>query len=288
MSDLIFEIKNLNCAYAKDKPVVLKIDSLKIPRNKVVFLLGSSGCGKSTLLETLGLMNNTISEGSELIFYPSENKAIPLQELWEKRDHKTLADIRNEYFSFIFQSTNLMPNFSAYENIAITRMLQGDSQSSSIQKAKDMLNRVNLGNIPEEKKAHELSGGERQRVAFVRAIIPEHYSVLFGDEPTGNLDEINSRDLMKILKEHLTGKTAFIVSHNVDLAIEFADIIIVLTKKEKQAGEIKTENYFIKQFVSTSDTDEKEQQPFVFTTQGKPVKDIRNTIITLMNTKGSN
>ena len=118
--DYLFQIKNLVCSY-DGRREVLKVESLEIPKGKIVILLGVSGSGKSTVLETLGLMNKTIKNCSQLDFCPN-GVNIDLSRLWRKKQNKEIAEIRKNHFSFIFQNTNLMPNFTAYENISITQI----------------------------------------------------------------------------------------------------------------------------------------------------------------------
>ncbi len=250
MSTPLFTLQNLTCAYRQPNGMagnpVLKIAELQIPKGKIIVLLGKSGAGKSTILETLGLMNNTLSNNSQLLFMPNENEKYHFETIWEK---KNIDEIRKKHFSFIFQNTNLMPNFTVYENICLTQMIQGSSKADAMQKAQKMMRQIGLQEIDEYKKPHELSGGQRQRVAFVRAITP-NFTVLFGDEPTGNLDEINSRELMNILSRNVREhqRTAVIVTHNIDLALEFADQIIILTKNnESNCGQIDLNNVFYKE-----------------------------------------
>jgi|AntAceMinimDraft_17_1070374.scaffolds.fasta_scaffold04892_2 lipoprotein-releasing system ATP-binding protein len=246
----LFEIRNLTCSY-DNKKKVLEVKKLDIERGKLIVVLGSSGAGKSTILETLGLMNETINKGSEVHFYPENNgKYDNFYNLWVEKEKDIVYNLRNKHFSFIFQNTNLMPNFSAYENICITQLLQGNTLFKSIKKAKKIMNELNLEKININKKTYELSGGEKQRIAFVRAITPE-FTVLFGDEPTGNLDINNSNKLMKLLKKNLLDnkKTAIIVTHHIDMALNFADKIIFITKavnsnKKDDYSEIIEENIF--------------------------------------------
>jgi len=244
MEKKIFEIKNLLCSYDGKTPI-LKVDELNIPSGKVIVILGKSGMGKSTLLETLGLMNYTIMDKPNTIlnFYPTNEKVYSFKRAWKNEEE--IAEIRKNYFSFIFQDTNLMPNFTVYENIYLTQMIQG---TESIDRTEEYMDKVGLSQIGKSKKAFELSGGERQRVAFVRAIAPS-FTVLFGDEPTGNLDEGNAKDLMGLLKSQInSSKMAIIVSHSIDLALNYADMIILLTKCEKEnCGEILSENILYKE-----------------------------------------
>lgn len=246
MENVLFKISDLICSY-DNKVESLRIKDLILPKNKIIILLGKSGAGKSTILETLGLMNMTIKSGSVEFFPNGDQERIQFEELWKNKNDIHIAGIRNKYFSFIFQNTNLMPNFTAYENACLTQMIQGESQKDSEKKVTEMMFKLGLNEVGKDKMASELSGGQRQRLAFVRAITSD-FTVLFGDEPTGNIDEFTSTDLMDILHETVRkeNKTAIIVSHNIDLTIKYADMIIVLEKKEdlKSCGEIKEENIF--------------------------------------------
>lgn len=236
----LFEIKNLRCSYDKQykegvSKVVLEIDELNIPRGKKVFIVGESGIGKSTILETLGMMNNTIVPDSNVKFnfYLNNGEAIDLKSLWSKNRDKELSKFRLQHYSFIFQSTNLMRNFTAYENIAFTRMLQGYGKMESFERTKQVLSELGLEHIAEDRMAQELSGGQQQRLAFARAVIPD-FTVLFGDEPTGNLDGENAMRVMEVLSKRLdseTGASAIIVSHDMHLAVTFADVIIKIRKE---------------------------------------------------------
>ncbi len=258
MSQNIFEIENLECSYNKCD-VVLKIEKLDIPRGKMVVLLGVSGAGKSTFLETLGLMNNTVLSAGKFNFLTEDDNTIPFENLWKTNDNN-ISLIRNKYFSFIFQNTNLMNNFTVYENICLTQMLQGKSRKESIDNIRGIMSKIGLeqndsnGNIVNlmHKKPFELSGGQRQRVAFVRAFTPE-FSVLFADEPTGNLDVYNSKALMDILKNSILepNRTAIIVTHSLTLAMEYADLLVILSKKNN-CGEIKRNNIFVSQTTNTT------------------------------------
>ena len=150
----LFEIENLRCSYDRNyseghSKVVLEIRDLTIPMGKKVFIVGESGIGKSTILEVLGLMNNTIvpQSDSKFLFYDSDGKTVDLLALWNDGSDDALSEFRLKHFNFIFQSTNLMRNFTAYENIALTRMLQGYSQADSFRKATEVLEDLGLGHI---------------------------------------------------------------------------------------------------------------------------------------------
>lgn len=238
--DTLFEINHLQCSYDKHpqpgrSKIVLDIEHLELPKGKKVFIVGESGIGKSTILEVLGLMNNTVipNEKSRFTFY---DKGVPVDilQMWKRKNDRELSEFRRNHFNFIFQSTNLMRNFTAYENISITRMLQGYSQTSTYAIAKKVLDDLGLGHIDEVRMAQELSGGQQQRLAFARAILPD-FTVLFGDEPTGNLDSENAVRAMELLSNKLAelqGSSAIIVSHDMNLAVSFADIIVKVKKVE--------------------------------------------------------
>lgn len=246
----LFEIENLRCSYDKNyreglSKVVLEIRHLVIPKGKKVFIVGESGIGKSTILETLGLMNNTIVPGDATVFrfYEDESKAVDIAGLWGRNDDDELSSFRKKHFNFIFQSTNLMRNFTAFENISFTRMLQGYSLEEAFAKSRKVLEDLGLGHIGYDRMAQELSGGQQQRLAFARAIIPD-FTVLFGDEPTGNLDSDNAARAMQLLSAKLDeyeGSSAIIVSHDMHLSVTFGDVIVKIRKCERPSTAINDE-----------------------------------------------
>ncbi|HNW74040.1 MAG TPA: ABC transporter ATP-binding protein [Bacteroidales bacterium] len=232
MSNPLYKINNLVCSYKKGKDV-LSIRKLEIPRNRIIVLIGKSGGGKSTFLETLGLMNDTIKSG-EILFYPTPDAPpLSLKEQWAKSHRTGIAKIRRDYYSFIFQNTNLMQNFTAHENACLSQMIHGNSFDHSMERVRETMGTMGLGDVEEWKNASELSGGQRQRLAFVRAITTS-FTVLFGDEPTGNLDEFNSDELMQKLQDSISNqdRSAIIVSHNIELSARYADMIMVLIKSD--------------------------------------------------------
>ncbi|HPR31955.1 MAG TPA: ABC transporter ATP-binding protein [Prolixibacteraceae bacterium] len=234
--EALFYIEKLSCAYISNQPV-LEAQDILIPKRKITVLLGPSGSGKSTLLETLGLMSKTVDkESSSIFFFPTDTEAYNLADIWADNQEAERYRIRMLYYSFIFQSTNLMPNFSALENVGLTELIQNKSESEAYFNAiESLVKNLSVTSLSYEKKPFEFSGGERQRLAFARAINPE-FTVLFGDEPTGNLDHFNSVKLMHFIRNFITRQrenaSAIIVSHNIPLTLDFADRIIVLTKRE--------------------------------------------------------
>jgi ABC-type lipoprotein export system ATPase subunit len=235
----VFQVDHLECSYVPGQ-VVLKASDISIPRNYVTILLGPSGAGKSTLLESLGLMSQTIDpKTTHIKFYPEPGQqGYPFEQLWEDKHRALLNKIRQDHFSFIFQSTNLMSNFNAIENVTLTGLIQSQPLPLATYKAiNTTVEDLGIKSMAFDKLPSAFSGGERQRIAFSRAAIPE-FSVLFGDEPTGNLDHFNSNKLMEFIqtfiREH-KNKSALIVSHNIDLALDFADRIVILTKNFENA-----------------------------------------------------
>ncbi len=245
----LFEIENLRCSYDKDyregvSKVILEIHRLVIPKGRKVFIVGESGIGKSTILETLGMMNRTIvpDADAKFLFYGNDDECTDLAKLWDCSD-TVLSEFRLRHFSFIFQSTNLMRNFTAFENIALTRMLQGYSMQSSFEKTREVLAELGLDHIDRTRMTHELSGGQQQRLAFARAVLPD-FTVLFGDEPTGNLDSDNAVRAMELLSAKLSaleGSSAIIVSHDMHLAVSFADVIIKIRKESRRSQSVRDE-----------------------------------------------
>jgi putative ABC transport system ATP-binding protein len=254
----IFEVsKTLECSYPK-RGKVLEVPNLEIYPGEIVVILGNSGSGKSTLIETLGLMTNTLgtdndNEGKgEIMFYPTNDKkdAVSIPGIWtEGNNGEGVTRIRRNNFNFIFQDNNLMSNLRNDENIILADLInEGLTFDESKKNTSETCEKLNINKKVEESLPMNVSGGERQRVAFARGIQPE-FKVLFGDEPTGNLDEENSETLMQYLRlkipQDSSDKAAIIVSHNIDLSLRFADRIIILTNatnNEKDYDESNEEN----------------------------------------------
>lgn len=243
----IYQIEDLYCQYKSNKYPVLQIKDLQIEDAQVYFFVGSSGVGKSTILETLGLMNNTIkSNGNTKFIFNSEDGNVDFTTIWNKGDQK-LAEFRKNHLSFIFQSTNLFNYLSAYQNAAISQILQGKKIEEANLRSRQLLlklfNQDFVKEIVNGKSVLEMSGGQKQRLAFARAL-GTSYSVLLADEPTGNLDHHNARNLIEQLVQqvHSTRKTAIIVSHDIDLSVDYGDQIVLIRRETfEESGQTMTQ-----------------------------------------------
>ena len=257
MKHPIFTIKNLKCAYPGAQKPVLEIDDFQVFKKELVFFLGVSGVGKSTLIESLGLMNRTIVPDADAkLTYHKGDSALSLFELWDG-DESKLAEFRSKEYSFIFQSSNLFEKISLQAN-AIMPALANASNTEDLELRAHKLAKAILSNVSIEdyntKNAGAISGGQKQRLAFIQAMVSDH-EVLFGDEPTGNLDWGNAKKVMQTLKDHISNnnKTGLVVSHDVNLSVEFADRIVLMTGKSnpempsRKTGQILAHNIFEKQ-----------------------------------------
>lgn len=186
---------------------VLKGIDLTIEDNEVVAIIGASGAGKSTLLQILGTLDT-----------PDEGKLRINHQNIQHMNSKTLAEFRNKNIGFIFQFHNLLPEFSALENVCIPGYLGNRNEKEVVSEAERLLKMLGLGHRLHH-KPNELSGGEQQRVSIARALINSP-AIIFADEPSGNLDSKNAEDLHNLffkLRDELN-KTFVIVTHNKELA----------------------------------------------------------------------
>jgi lipoprotein-releasing system ATP-binding protein len=186
---------------------VLKGVDVEIRAGEIVAIVGSSGAGKSTLLHILGTLDKADS-GSISISNTEINSL----------SAKKLSVFRNQKIGFVFQFHHLLPEFTAIENVCMPAFIAGTKKAIAEEKAKELLTLLGLENRLTH-KPNELSGGEQQRVAIARALI-NNPSVVFADEPSGNLDSANARELNNLflsLREKLN-QTFVIVTHNEELA----------------------------------------------------------------------
>jgi lipoprotein-releasing system ATP-binding protein len=186
---------------------VLKGVDLHIQKGEIVSIAGPSGSGKSTLLHILGTLD--VPDKGEIHL---ANKAL------QALKGKALAAFRNKHIGFVFQFHHLLPEFSAIENVCIPGWIAGRKKTEVRQQAEELLKTLGLGDRIEN-KPNQLSGGEQQRVAVARALI-NRPDIIFADEPTGNLDSQNARELHHLffeLREKMK-QTFLIVTHNEELA----------------------------------------------------------------------
>ena len=210
----MLEAKGIEKYYGKLH--VLKGVDLQIRKGEIVSIVGSSGAGKSTLLHILGTLDT-----------PDKGEVFLHGERSDKLRGNKLAKFRNKNIGFVFQFHHLLPEFTALENVCIPGWIAGKKKKETEQKATVLLQTLGL-NERLQNKPHQLSGGEQQRVAVARALINDP-AIVLADEPTGNLDSANGRELYKLFLE-LKDKfqqTFLIVTHNEDLA-KMGDRVVVM------------------------------------------------------------
>lgn len=193
---------------------VLKGVDLHVNKGEIVSIVGASGAGKTTLLQILGTLDNyDKNNGSELLI---DNTSVA------SLNQKELAAFRNRSIGFIFQFHQLLPEFTALENICIPAFIANKSKKEAIKRAEELLSFLGLSHRKDH-KPNELSGGEQQRVAVARAL-SNNPSLILADEPSGNLDTETAENLHNLffkLRDEF-GQTFVIVTHNPELA-EMAD-----------------------------------------------------------------
>ncbi|MBQ2026777.1 MAG: ABC transporter ATP-binding protein [Alistipes sp.] len=196
---------------------VLRGVSLEVKEGEIVSIVGASGAGKTTLLQIMGTLLS--ADSGEVVI--ANTNVFGLNE-------KRTAEFRNRHIGFVFQFHNLLPEFSALENVMMPALIGGTSRKEAKQRAVELLEAVGLTDRAEHKPA-QLSGGEQQRVAIARALI-NRPSVLFADEPTGNLDTHNRDEIQQLLFDIRAkfGQTIIMVTHDERLA-DMADRKIVMS-----------------------------------------------------------
>lgn len=201
----ILAAKNIVKQY--DDLTVLNGIDFEIDKAQIKAIVGPSGAGKSTLLHILGTLDD--ADSGELVINNQSVKGL---------NKKTLSGFRNKEIGFVFQFHNLLPEFTAAENIAIPAYVAGRKQADIDQNVDELLNLLDIKDRASHKPA-QLSGGEQQRVAVARALINSP-GIVFADEPSGNLDSKNAEDLHQLflkLRNEL-GQAFVIVTHNKELA----------------------------------------------------------------------
>lgn len=204
----MIKAKNIHKYY--DSLHVLKGVDLHIKKGEIVSIVGASGAGKTTLLQILGTLDRPSIEKETSL-------SINGEEILNMND-KTLSKFRNQHLGFIFQFHQLLPEFTALENVCIPAYIYGKEKSETEIEAKRLLDYLGLSHRIHH-KPNALSGGEQQRVAVARALINKPL-VIFADEPSGNLDTASAENLHQLffkLREEF-GQTFVIVTHNEELA----------------------------------------------------------------------
>lgn len=204
----LISLQGLRKTYTIGTQVVHALDGLdlQIDRNEYVALMGPSGSGKSTLMNILGCLDS-----------PTQGNYTLNQEDVAHLNEDQLAEIRNREIGFVFQTFNLLPRYTALENVALPLIYAGLDRESREERAKEVLTQVGLADRMSH-RPNELSGGQRQRVAVARALV-NRPSIILADEPTGNLDTATSMEIMALFQEiQEAGNTVILVTHEEDIA----------------------------------------------------------------------
>jgi len=208
MKQDIIHLEGIRKSYIMGKQVleVLRGVSLEIFKNEYVALMGPSGSGKSTLMNILGCLDT-----------PTAGQYVLNGQDVSKMEDNQLAEIRNKEIGFVFQQFNLLPRLTALENVALPLIYAGLTRKQRTEKAKHVLDLVNLTDRSTH-KPNELSGGQSQRVAIARALVNDP-AIILADEPTGNLDTKTSYEIMDIFgRINSAGNTVVLVTHEEDIA----------------------------------------------------------------------
>ena len=213
----MINVSNLKKAYTigTQSIEVLKGLSFSIEKGEYVAIMGPSGSGKSTLMNIIGCLDSPTSgsyrlNGKEVVNMSDDN----------------LSQVRNEEIGFVFQSFNLLPRNTALENVMLPLQYAGLDKLGRLDRANQALRRVNLEDRIDHKPS-ELSGGQQQRVAIARALVTNP-SIIFADEPTGNLDTVTGQEVLKIFRElHKNGQTIILITHEADVANEAERVIFI-------------------------------------------------------------
>lgn len=205
---VIIKASGLGKTYQMGEETIKALDSvdLEVRRGEYVAFMGPSGSGKSTLMNLVGALDT-----------PSRGEYILNGQDVSRMSESDLASVRNKEIGFVFQTFNLLPRYSAIENVALPLVYAGLSRAERLRRARSSLESVGLGNRATH-RPNELSGGQRQRVAIARALV-NNPSIILADEPTGNLDSKTSHDIMALFRElNERGNTIIMVTHEEDIA----------------------------------------------------------------------
>lgn len=218
MSDEILSMKNIVKSYllGDEEQIILKEINLKVNRGEFISILGPSGSGKSTMMNIIGCLDNATSGDYVLSGQNIKNLS-----------EDQLADIRSREIGFVFQSFQLLPRLTAQQNVELPMIYAGISSNERKVRAKQMLERVGLGQRLNH-YPNQLSGGQQQRVAIARAISTDP-TILLADEPTGALDQATSRQVIQLFKElNQEGRTIIMITHDESIAKSASRIIRIL------------------------------------------------------------
>ena len=218
MSDLILKCEGVGKRYrdgSLDVQVLRGLD-LEIHAGESTGIIGSSGSGKSTLLHILGGLD-----------MPSEGRVLLMNEDLRTLSQRQLGNLRNRYLGFVYQFHHLLPEFSALENVMMPLLIGKKNREEAAEAAMAMLEKVGLKHRSAH-RAGELSGGERQRAAIARALVTQP-KCLLADEPTGNLDRVNARNVLDMMLELKTElKTGLVVvTHDDELTNRFERVMVM-------------------------------------------------------------
>lgn len=210
------ETQDLTKVFVLGEEKVKALDNVNIKINKgeICAILGTSGSGKSTLLNMLAGLDR-----------PSAGKVIVAGKRIDKMDEKQLVLFRQKYTGFVFQSYNLIASMTALENVALPLMFKGVDKKEREKRALEMLKLVGVENRSHHKPS-QMSGGQQQRVGIARAFV-SNPSIIFADEPTGNLDSKTTKEVMSLITDiiHKNNQTMVLVTHDESVA-KYADKII--------------------------------------------------------------
>ena len=215
---MIIKTKNLTKEYEAGSQIVKALNGidLSVEKGEFISIMGPSGSGKTTLMNIIGCLDSP-TNGT---YHLNERSVSEL-------DDDELAKIRNEEIGFVFQSFHLLPRSSALENVMLPLKYAGCSENEAIKRSKKVLEKVGLQDRVKHSPS-ELSGGQQQRVAIARALVNKP-SILFADEPTGNLDSKTGNEVMNLFKDlNNQGQTIIIITHEDNIASQSNRVITIM------------------------------------------------------------